>query len=240
MGTDCSKGGEDFARGRERRDATPSQEADEVPLEISPEQHAALIANLKFAEIPIESFATVLHFQDAWDILRHFHTDPFKDHRWAFRGQANAAWKLEPSIERLKRAHSKRFRAGAEEYVRRAFKQRAHQYMQYLPAEKEELEWMALMRHHGAPTRFLDWTTSPYVAAFFAVAEAGEDVESAILGHRHRRDQEGGHPLAEPRRRDRRAGGKQILVQRTQRLRSRVFARDKSRHCGPSPNSADE
>jgi hypothetical protein len=90
---------------------------------------------------------------------------------WAFRGQSDAAWPLLSSLSRrLMQAGVPReaWRAREERAVR-VFRRKAHFYLPDRTVLQDELRCLALMQHHGAPTRLLDFTKSPYVAAFFAM-----------------------------------------------------------------------
>lgn len=109
---------------------------------------------------PLEDFATIHNVSEGAELFRLF--ESFQEARWAFRGQGSDRAPA-AGIERVA------VKPGvAEDFVMREFRRRAHQYVRDLPDIDDDLEWLALMQHHGAPTRLLDWTRSPHVAAFFA------------------------------------------------------------------------
>jgi hypothetical protein len=84
---------------------------------------------------------------------------------WAFRGQANAAWVLNNAIERTNFIQHGN---GVEARFVAEFQRGALNYLSKDQTPEHLIEWLALMQHHGAPTRLLDLSWSPFIAAYFA------------------------------------------------------------------------
>lgn len=96
---------------------------------------------------------------------------------WAFRGQQEADWPLLSSLARYLRRfglHSDSWRVREERAIR-IFRRKAHNYLANHSVLENDMRCLALMQHHGAPTRLLDFTKSPFVAAFFALENATGD-----------------------------------------------------------------
>ena len=118
---------------------------------------------------------------------------PTKPH-YLFRGQSDATWDLTPSLHRA--AKPSKFNARQlleiEKAALKEFKAQAHLFLQpnMLNATSDVLAWWTIMQHYGAPTRLLDWTTSAYVAAYFACAQNLDKMGAIWVLHAYSLEQE--------------------------------------------------
>ena len=93
-----------------------------------------------------------------------WYVQQFSDH-WGFRGQASADWVLNNAIERTDFVQHY---SGVESEFVSEFQRGARNYLSRDETPGHLIEWLALMQHHGAPTRLLDLSKSPFIAAYFA------------------------------------------------------------------------
>lgn len=94
-------------------------------------------------------------FEGSWneDIGRH-------RTNLVFRGLSHRNYDLIPSLNRVCGTH-----LDLEQSLLRNFEKYASLD---IPGEKDFWNIVSLAQHHGLPTRLLDWTFSPYIAAHFA------------------------------------------------------------------------
>ena len=115
-----------------------------------------------------------------------------------YRGQANSAWRLETTLERYsdQRFSLRKYYAYAlaakpklesftnqtwpvpdrDQYDEWIKKQSSLRYFNY-----DTYSYLAYLRHHTFPSPLLDWTESPYVAAFFAMNNVHKDIKSVSI-----------------------------------------------------------
>ena len=108
-----------------------------------------------------------------------------------FRGQADAGWKLQTTLERrterefdvsqycqhvvrsvseLETFTGARWNVPPFPELHREITDKSDSFNVHLP----NYDFLVYLRHHGYPSPLLDWTESPYIAAYFAYMTAGK------------------------------------------------------------------
>ena len=119
-----------------------------------------------------------------------------------YRGHGCFEWRLASTIERALLCHAKRWddrkhglmmsmghdseteawSSDAEDRMTKCFRDNALRLGETeLPELSDHVGWWELMQHHGAPTRLLDWTRSPFIAVWFAIDSHKDDCGDMAL-----------------------------------------------------------
>lgn len=108
---------------------------------------------------------------------RQFLEETSKLDQWAFRGQSKSGLPLYSSLSRrlMMLGSPADDWSIREKRAIRVFKRKAHVHISDHSILYNTLRCLAMMQHHGAATRLLDFTKSPFVAAFFALHSANSD-----------------------------------------------------------------
>jgi len=113
-----------------------------------------------------------------------------------FRGQSRAEWRLESRFGRLLKVLAEQYNwsrgevENKREELQRNLLEQFRDALAWIPGapgfskdqDVEENEFVALAQHYGLPTPLLDWTRSPYIAAFLAF-----DGDKTTVFHSHQK-----------------------------------------------------
>jgi len=98
----------------------------------------------------------------------HLDTGRWRDNG-VYHGALDATWPLLTSLDRLGGVAPPHTKAHLEAHILRNFIRHARPYLPSPPAN--DWDFLVTAQHHGVPTRLLDWTYSPLIAAHFATRE---------------------------------------------------------------------
>jgi len=124
--------------------------------------------NFVTAEIQCESWNGFLDFL-------HDETTLKQSQGYYYRGHSSETWKLEPTLKRSG------LKGDIEKETLEAFKKHCLGRRGHNPSDLTENEWWALGQHFGLHTPLLDWTESPFVAAFFAFNSEHIETENVVV-----------------------------------------------------------
>ena len=117
-----------------------------------------------------------------------------------FRGQSNSEWNLETTLERYSdvvwdvRTYCRlalRCAPQIESFTNKSWKIPSYAELdEELDQNFDEIlphipfyDFYVYLRHHGFPSPLLDWSISPYIAAFFAFADSSKADKVAIFAY---------------------------------------------------------
>jgi hypothetical protein len=112
----------------------------------------------------------------------HATFENMSDSGWIFRGVSSPDHLLIPSIGR--ESVYGPYKLAQEQRLFQEFKHRAYSLL--ADPRLDEWDWLAYAQHIGVPTRLLDWSVNPLVAAYFAL-EKEESTDRAIYAVQYSR-----------------------------------------------------
>ena len=108
-----------------------------------------------------------------------------------FRGHENESWKLKTTLERIIPGEFpmedyfnviREVKPAVESFAEKSWTlDKYNKRSEKIPGPPSGCEFMTYLRHHGFPSPLLDWSLSPYIAAFFAYRSIGHNDENAAI-----------------------------------------------------------